>query len=92
MLRKSTPEISQLLNQVIVLGQPVFELTVGMHVQYYGQTIRENGMHGLVQVIQVFLGNRIRLPCPKHGLRIDAEAHVVESHCLDQSNVAWGRV
>src|SRR5919109_52959 len=78
--RKSTPEIPELLNEGIVLGESSLEVRFWMHVQYYSQTIRKNGMHGIIEVIQILLGNGIRLPCPKHGLRINAEAHVVESH------------
>ena len=61
-----------------------------MDVDHHRQALIEDHLHGGVQVAEIVVWDTVGLAAAKHGLRIDAQANVVEVHGLDQRDVLSG--
>jgi len=84
------PEIGELVHQSVFFSQPRLEVTLRMHINHHSEPLIQNHLHRGVEVAKIFGGDLIGPTLGEHGLRIDAQAHVIKAHRFDQGNVAGG--
>jgi len=58
-----------------------------MDVNNYGEILRDDHLHGIVEILQIFGRELVGLTVMEHGLRIDAKPNVIEAHLLDEDDV-----
>src|SRR5271170_1985908 len=88
MPRHGAPEIGEALDEIVFL-ETGFEIGVGMYVEFNGEARVENHFYRGIEGAEIF-GGAAALVCVHDGLRVYAEAHVVEAHRLDQRDVGSG--
>src|ERR1700722_3966760 len=86
--RHGAPEIGEALDKVVFL-EARFEIGVRMHVELYGKARVEDHFYSRIERAEIF--GSAAVPARFHdGLRVYAEAYVVEAHGLDQCDVGGG--
>src|SRR5579884_503678 len=91
MLREGAPEVGELFDKRVVLGEPFLEVGVGMHVQNDGQAVIQNHLDGGIQIGEIVCGDAIRLISAEHRSGVDAQPDVIEADITDELNIL-GRV
>src|SRR5258706_2634438 len=86
-LRDGPSKVGKLLHEGIVFGQALLEVALRMHVNDDNQAVVKDYLYGRIQIAEIFRRKLLRLVHREHRLRVDAQAHVVEAHRLDQRNV-----
>jgi len=87
-----TPEIGELFDKIVSLSKFRFECAARVHVNHDRQFLIKNHLYCSVEIAQILGRNFVCMPLHKHGLRIDDEPYMIESHGLDQHNVFCRRV
>ncbi len=91
MLCHGAPEVGELLDESVVFRQALLEVALGMHVDDHHKAVVEDHLYRRVQIAEILRGKLLRLVHREHGLRVHAQAHVVETHGLDQRDILGGR-
>jgi hypothetical protein len=84
------PEIGKLLDGVIAFGQLLLEVAFGVDVDHNRQPAVEDQLDRVVQKTKIVRTNGGRTVHGVQGLRIHAQAHVIETHRLDEGNIFRG--
>jgi hypothetical protein len=81
------PEIGKLLDRVIVSCQLLLEVALRMDVDHNRQPAVEDHLDRVIQETKIVRTNGGRTIYGKQGLRIHAQAHVIETHRFYEGNV-----
>ena len=84
------PEIGKLLDGVIVFCQLLLEVAFRVDVDHNRQPAVEDHLDRVIQKTKIVRTNGGRTIQGKQGLRIHAQAHVIETHRLYEGNVFRG--
>jgi hypothetical protein len=84
------PEIGKLLDRVIVFCQLLLEVAFRVDVDHNRQPAVEDHLDRLIQKTKIVRTKVGRTIHGKQGLRIHAQAHVIEAHRLYEGNVFRG--
>jgi len=90
MPRQRAPEVGEFLHKAVVLGEPCLEVALRMQIDHHRHPLIQNHLHRGVEIAKVLRGNLVGPVARHQWLRIHAQAHMIESHGLDQSDI-FGR-
>jgi hypothetical protein len=88
--RQHPPEIGKLLDGVIVFCQLLLEVAFRMDVDHNRQPAVEDHLDRVIQKTKIVQTNGGRTIHGKQGLRIHAQAHVIETHRFYEGNIFRG--
>ena len=86
MVGEGFPEIRELGNEP-VLFQPGFEIALRVQIEDDGKPLVEDHLHRGIEVREIFGREVVGMIGGEHGLRIHAQANVIESERLDERDV-----